>query len=99
MPPRGPPPGDLMQSPIWLRCQWMLCGTEPLAYEADRLADQGRLSHPRCPCSGPRHVFSPWPLHPPSTKRQRKDTASELDSVVQVLNFSPYKDSKGGSVA
>ena len=33
--------------------------------EADRLADQGRLSHPRCPCSGPRHVFSPWPLHPP----------------------------------
>ena len=31
MPPRGPPPGDLMQSPIWLRCQWMLCGTEPLA--------------------------------------------------------------------
>ena len=31
MPPRGPPPGDLKQSPIWLRCQWMLCGTEPLA--------------------------------------------------------------------
>ena len=24
-------PGDLKQSPIWLRCQWMLCGTEPLA--------------------------------------------------------------------
>ena len=44
-------------------------------------------------------MFSPWPLHPPSTKRQRRDTATELDSVVQVLNFSPYKDSKGGSVA
>ena len=32
MPPEGPPsPGDLMQSPIWLRCLWMLCGTETLA--------------------------------------------------------------------
>ena len=32
MPPKGSPsPGDLMQSPIWLPCLWMLCGTETLA--------------------------------------------------------------------
>ena len=32
------------------------------------------------------------------TKRQRKTTVAELGSIVQVLNFSPYKDSMGGSV-
>ena len=38
------------------------------------------------------------PTYTPPTKRQRRTTVAELDSIVQALNFSPYKDSMGGSV-
>ena len=66
--------------------------------EADRLADQGRLSHPRCPVlKTPSRDFI-MPTYTPPTKRRRRTTAAELDSIVQVLNFSPHKDSMGGSV-
>ena len=66
--------------------------------EADRLAEQGRLSHPRCPVlKTPSRDFI-MPTYTPPTKRQRRTTVAELDSIVQVLNFSPYKDSMGGSV-
>ena len=66
--------------------------------EADRLAEQGRLSHPRCPVlKTPSRDFT-MPTYTPPTKRQRRSTVAELDSIVQVLNFSPYKDNMGGSV-
>ena len=66
--------------------------------EADRLAEQGRLSHPRCPVlKTPSRDFI-MPTYTPPTKRQRRSTVAELDSIVQVLNFSPYKDNMGGSV-
>ena len=59
--------------------------------EADRLADQGRLSHPRCPVlRTPSRDFTAT-IHTPPIKRQRRNTGAELDSVVQVLNFSPHK--------
>ena len=38
------------------------------------------------------------PTYTPPTKRRRRTTATELDWIVQVLNFSPHKDSMGGSV-
>ena len=60
--------------------------------EADRLADQGRLSHPRCPVlKTPSRDFT-VATHTPPIKRRRRSTDAELDSVVQVLNFSPHKD-------
>ena len=66
--------------------------------EADRLAEQGRLSHPRCPVlKTPSRDFTMLTYTPP-TKRLRRSTVAELDSIVQVLNFSPYKDNMGGSV-
>ena len=66
--------------------------------EGDRLADQGRLSHLRCPVlKTPSRDFI-MPTYTPPTKRQRRTTVAELDSIVQALNFSPYKDSMGGSV-
>ena len=66
--------------------------------EADRLAEQGRFSHPRCPVlKTPSRDFI-MPTYTPPTKRQRRTTVAELGSIVQVLNFSPYKDSMGGSV-
>ena len=59
--------------------------------EADRLADQGRLSHPRCPVlKTPSRDFNA--AYTPPIKRRRRNTDAELDSVVQVLNFSPHKD-------
>ena len=67
--------------------------------EADTLADQGRLSHPRCPVlKTPSRDFTVATYTPP-TKRRCRNTAAELDSVVQVLNFPPHKDGMGGSVA
>ena len=66
--------------------------------EADRLAEQGRFSHPRCPVlKTPSRDFI-MPTYTPPTKRQRRTTVAELNSIVQVLSFSPYKDSMGGSV-
>ena len=66
--------------------------------EADRLADQGRLSHPRCPVLKTPSRDYIMPTYTPPTKRRRRTTAAELDSIVQVLNFSPHKDNMGGSV-
>ena len=55
--------------------------------EADRLADQGRLSHPRClVLRTPSRDYTAT-IHTPPIKRQRRNTGAELDSVVQVLNF------------
>ena len=49
---------------------------------------------------GTRHPEAPSrdSTYTPPTKRRRKITAAELDSVVKVWNFSPHKDSMGGSV-
>ena len=59
--------------------------------EADRLADQGRLSHPKCPVlRTPSRDFTAT-IHTPPIKRQHKNIGAELDSVVQVLNFSLHK--------
>ena len=59
--------------------------------EANRLADQGRLSHPRCSVlRTPSRDFTAT-IHTPPIKRQRRNSGAELDSVVQVLNFSPHK--------
>ena len=66
--------------------------------QADRLAEQGRLSHPRCPVlKTPSRDFI-MPTYTPPTKRQRRTTVADLDPIVQIFNFSPYKDSMGGSV-
>ena len=60
--------------------------------EADRLADPGRLSQPRCPVlKTPSRAFTVATYTPP-IKRRRKNIDAELDSVVQVLNFPPHKD-------
>ena len=59
--------------------------------EADRLADQGRLSHPRCPVLRTPSCDFTATIHTPPIKRGRRNTGAEVDSVVQVLNFSPHK--------
>ena len=52
----------------------------------------------KCKC----HMVKAVRVHslppPPPPTPQRRTTVAELGSIVQVLNFSPYKDSMGGSV-
>ena len=73
---------------------WTFLGTTKLI---DWLTREGSPTPDAHVLKAPSRDFI-MPTYTPPTKRQRRTTVAELDSIVQVLNFSPYKDSMGGSV-